>query len=171
MKVNQQVKPIINMESGTVTFEVKGHSPIVLHMDKVHPDNVRRAGFVGMAQVRIVDAAAIGRVDEAGNIIPEAQRTSTKHERMSKLVAHYESGSPEWNVKGEGGFAPSGLIIALCAMQPKRDPAEIREFVKGLSAGEKKALTESESVKAYLPKVGEEAVKAATEKLEEFLTA
>lgn len=171
MKENQSVKPIINMEAGIVTFEVKGHPAIVLHLDKVHPDNIRRAGFVGMAQTRIVDAAAIGRTDDKGNIIPEADRIATKHARMLKLVEHYESGSPEWNVKGEGGFAPSGLIIALCAMQPKRDPAEIREFVKGLSAAEKKALQESEVVKAHLPKVAEEAVVAVTSKLEEFLTA
>lgn len=171
MKENQTVKPIINMEAGTVTFEVKGHSNIVLHMDKVHPDNVRRAGFVGMAQVRIVDAAAIGRTDESGAIIPDAQRTATKHERMLKLVEHYESGSPEWGVKGEGGFAPSGLFVALCAMQPKRDPDEIRAFVKGLSQAEKKALVESETVKAHLPKIAPEAVEAVTSKLEEFLTA
>jgi len=171
VKDNQTVKPIVNMEAGTVTFEVKGHTPIILNMSKVHPDNVRRAGFVGMAQVRIVDAAAVGRADEAGNIIPEAQRTATKHARMLKLVEHYESGSPEWHVKGEGGFAPSGLIMALCAMQPKRDPAEIREFVKGLSASEKKALQESETVKAHMPKIAPEAVEQATAKLEEFLTA
>lgn len=99
MKANQVVSYEINTEDGTITFTVKGHSPLVMDMTKLHSDNINRAAFVGMAQVRIVDAAAVNRADKDGNLLDEAERTRIKYERMKKLVDHYESGSADWNVR------------------------------------------------------------------------
>lgn len=113
MKDNQHVKPVIDVAAGTVTFAVKGHDDLVLHMDKLHPDIVKRAALVGMAQVRIVDAAAVGMTDDEGNIIPEDDRIALKHSRMAALVEHYETGTAEWSRVGTGGGGRSITVEAL----------------------------------------------------------
>lgn len=102
MKANQHVQPVVDVAAGTVTFNVKGYDPIILHADKLHADIMRRAALVGMAQVRIVDAAAVGMADDEGNIIPEADRIALKHKRMAELVSHYETGTAEWSRAGTG---------------------------------------------------------------------
>jgi hypothetical protein len=111
MKENQAVKPVIDLDGQCIIFEVRNKTPLRLDMTKVHEDNVMRAAYVGMAQVRIVDAAAIGVADKAGRIIPVAERDAMKYARMQKLIEHYESGSPEWTTRGQGaGTDSTGLI-------------------------------------------------------------
>ncbi len=95
MKDNQHVRPVIDVEAGTVTFEVRGMDSLVLEWARLHPDVQMRAGLAGMAQVRIVDAAAVGVADDDGNIIPEAERIALKHQRMAALIEHYHSGTAE----------------------------------------------------------------------------
>lgn len=172
MKANQMVKPVINMESGLIEFIVKGHPTLTLDMNKVHPDNQRRASFVGMAQTRIVDRAAVGRADAKGNIIPEATRQALKHERMASLIAHYESGSPDWSVRGEAGFRGGMLFQCLCAMQPERDPEQIRKWLGGLDDATKAKLLSSEKIKPIresIEKARAGDTSEAEEALDEFL--
>jgi len=97
MKANQSVGYKLDTEQGRITFHIKGQGPLVLDMGKVHVDNVTRAAYVGMAQVRIVDAAAIGRADKDGNLLSESTRNQMKYDRMVALVLHYETGSAEWS--------------------------------------------------------------------------
>lgn len=156
MKENQSVKPIINMEAGTVTFEVRGHSPLVLHMDKVHPDNVRRASFVGMAQTRIVDAAAVGLMDAAGRVIPAAERDAMKHANMAELIAHYESGTPEWSRKGTGTSDGGLLFTALCRAYPDQTTEQVREFLAGLDDATKRALPADEAIAPIIAEIKRE---------------
>lgn len=117
MKQNQHVKPVINVDAGTVTFEVKGHETVTLELSRLHPDIIRRAALAGMAQVRIVDAAAIGMEDDDGNIIPEAERVAMKHEAITALIEHYHTGTSEWSRRTSGGGvgARSITIEALAA--------------------------------------------------------
>lgn len=98
LKDGQQIRYEISADSRTVTFYRRGGMR-VFSIDKVHEDNQRRACAVGFAQVRITDAAAIGRADKDGRIIPEAERTEMKWARMMRLVEHYESGTAEWNLR------------------------------------------------------------------------
>ena len=99
MKANQTVGYVIDTDAGTIEFTVKGHKPFTLDMAKVHESNRRYASFVGMAQVRIVDGAAIGRNAKDGSIIPEDERCAMKDARMRTLVAHYETGTADWEIK------------------------------------------------------------------------
>jgi hypothetical protein len=117
MKENQHVQPVVDVEAGTVTFRTRGHPDIVLHAAKLHPDVMRRAALVGMAQVRIVDAAAVGMTDDDGNIIPEAGRIALKHERMAALVEHYETGTAEWSRVGQGGGGRSITVEAIARVR------------------------------------------------------
>jgi hypothetical protein len=115
----------------TVTFHMAdGLAPIVLHMDRLSPEVLRRAACVGMAQVRIIDAAAVPATDADGLIVPRAERLALKRERMSALVAHYETGTTEWNRRraaGEGrGDGGAGLTI-LALMRVYGNTAEQAE--------------------------------------------
>ena len=117
MKENQHVQPVVDVEQGTVTFRVKGHSDIVLDMGKLHPSIVKRAAMVGMAQVRIVDAAAVGVADDDGNILPVADRIAMKHANMAALVDHYQTGTEEWSRVGGGGGGRSITIEAIARVK------------------------------------------------------
>lgn len=128
MKENQHVMPVIADDFSSVTFRVKGHSDIVLDMGKLHPDVVRRAAAVGFAQVRIVDAAAVGMTDDEGNILPEADRIAMKHANMLALVEHYQTGTAEWSRVGGGGGGGRSITI------------EAISRVKGISYDDAKAM-------------------------------
>lgn len=104
LKDNQQVKPVIDMDAGQVQFHVRGFDePLVLEMEKLHPDIIKRAAMVGMAQVRIVDAAAVGVADDDGNIIPAEERIRMKYDNMKALIDHYQTGTDQWGRTGAGG--------------------------------------------------------------------
>lgn len=144
MKENQHVQPIIADDFSTVTFRTRGHPDLVLHMDKLHADIIRRAAAVGFAQVRIVDAAAVGLTDAEGNIIPEATRIAMKHENMAALIEHYETGTAEWSRVGSGGGGKSITIEAIAAikgMEYDQVEAEVADFAAKKYEGDtKKAL-------------------------------
>lgn len=162
MKSNQQVEPIIADDFSSVTFKVEGHPDLVLDMNKLSPEIVRRAACVGMAQVRIVDAAAIGAADKAGNIIPKDERIAKKHAQMAALIAHYESGTTEWSRVKTAGPKGGFLFEALCKLYGHmKAPSEIRAWLDGLSDKEQAALREDDTVKPVI-----EAIKAAVVKPE-----
>lgn len=161
LKENQHVMPQIDLEKGIVTFHVKGHLPIPLHMDRLHPDIIRRAAMVGMAQVRIVDAAAVGMTDKDGNIIPEADRIQMKYENMNELVRHYESGTAEWSRVSEAGPKGGILFKALCNLYAERTPEGIRTWLDARSKKEQAALRADPKVKAEIDRIEAEMGKAA----------
>lgn len=154
MKSNQQVGVVIADDFKTVTFKVIGHADIVLEMDKLSEAVKLRAACVGMAQVRIVDAAAIGMTDKAGAIIPAAERIATKHSRMAELVAHYMTGTVEWSrVKASAGPSGGYLFEALCEMFPAKTPVDIRAYLDGLSDKQQAALREDDTVSPIIAKI------------------
>jgi len=157
MKDNQHVQPVIDLTGNSVTFKVKGHLDIILDMSRLHPDIIRQAAMVGMAQVRIVDAAAVGRADKDGLIIPEAERLAMKHERMAGLVEHYMTGTAEWSRRAAGGASESGLLYrALREAYPAKTEQEIRDFLEGKSTKQKAALVASEALKPFVDKIRSE---------------
>lgn len=117
MKENQSVMPIIADDFSTVTFRTRGQPDIVLHMDRLHPGILKRAACSGMAQVRIVDAAAIPATDKDGNIIPADERQRMKYERMAALVEHYETGTDQWSRVSEGGGGKSLTVEAIARVK------------------------------------------------------
>lgn len=144
MKDNQHVKPIIDIEAGTVTFQIKGMDDLVFNISKVHPNLVKRAALVGFAQVRIVDSAAIPMTRKDGSIIPEAERIATKRENMEELIEHYESGTELWSRVSEGGGGKSITVEAIArvkGMTYEEAEAEVAAFAEKKYEGDtKKAL-------------------------------
>ena len=125
MKDNQQIKPVVSDDMTRVTFEIRGAAPIVLDMTKLHPDIIKRAACVGMAQVRIIDAAAVSRADADGNVRTASEMLTLKRERMEALVAHYMTGTAEWTQKraagGEGRDNSSITLQAMKRVWPDKD--------------------------------------------------
>lgn len=118
MKQNQHVEPVIADDFSTVTFRIAdGGEPLVLEMSRLHPAIVQRAAAVGMAQVRIVDAAAIPMTRKDGSIIPESERLAMKRERMAALIEHYHSGTSEWSRVSEGGGGRSITVEAVARVK------------------------------------------------------
>ena len=119
MKDNQQIKPVVSEDFSKVTFEMRGMPDLILDMTKLHPDIIKRAACVGMAQVRIIDAAAVSRADAEGNVRTAAEMLTLKRERMEALVAHYMTGTSEWGQKraAGGGASKDTSGITLQAMQ------------------------------------------------------
>ena len=119
MKDNQLISPQIADDFTKVTFEVKGMPSLILDMMKLHPDIIKRAACVGMAQVRIIDAAAISRADSDGTVRTPKEMLELKRAKMSELIDHYMTGTSEWNRKraAGGGAAKDVSGITLKAMQ------------------------------------------------------
>lgn len=112
----KQIEPVIDLTARTVTFNIAdGQPPLVFDMGKAHPDMIARAALVGFAQVRIVDAAAVERQDDDGNVRPEAEMLRLKRERMAALIAHIESGTAEWGRKASGNGGGKSLTIEAIA--------------------------------------------------------
>lgn len=144
MKENQSVMPIIADDFSTVTMRVRGKPDIVLDMTKLHPSIIRRAACAGMAQVRIVDAAAVPAADKDGNIIPAEERLTLKHERMAALVAHYMTGTDQWSRVSEGGGGKSITVEAIARVKGwtyEQAEAEVEKMADKNHGGDtKKAL-------------------------------
>ena len=125
MKDNQQIKPVVSEDFSKVTFEMRGMQDLVLDMTKLHPDVLKRAAAVGMAQVRIIDAAAVSRDDGAGGVRSVAEMLELKRERMEALIAHYMTGTAEWTQKrasGTGTKDTSGITLqAMRRVWPDKD--------------------------------------------------
>lgn len=118
MKDNQMISPKISDDFNAVTFEIKGQSPLILDMSKLHQDVVRRAACVGMAQVRIIDAAAVSRADSDGTIRTASEMLELKRSKMAELIDHYMTGTSEWNRKRVGGGVTKDMSgITLQAMK------------------------------------------------------
>ena len=85
-------------------FTVVGYEEQVLDLTKVHPDNRVYAEFHGWGQ-RVPDKAAVPAADKDRNIIPAKERLRMKQEGIAAVIAHYESGSGSWTMRGEGRLA------------------------------------------------------------------
>lgn len=159
MKTNQHVQPIIADDFSTVTFKVKAHDDIILTMSKLHPSIIMKAAAVGMAQVRIVDRAAVPVADEFGKVIPEAERLELKYTRMASLVAHYETGSPEWAPTQTGGGGKSITLEAIAQIKGvdyETAQAYVAEYAKAKFDGDtKKTLAFLREGKAVQEKMAE----------------
>lgn len=90
------------------------HSEIPFDLSRVYQAHHGRATVHGWGQ-RLPDAAAIGLTDDDGNIIPKAERTAMKADKIGKLVDHYESGTQDWSRKGDGTGTRRSLVIEALA--------------------------------------------------------
>lgn len=148
MKSNQQVQPTIAEDFSAVSFEVRTKGTKTLDMAKVSPEVKLRAACVGLAQVRVVDVAAVSRTDKAGRIRTEDEMLTLKWERICEMVDYLETGATAWSrARPTSGATGGYLFEALCEMYAgKQTPEQVRTFLDGLTDKEQAALRDDDTV-------------------------
>lgn len=135
-------------EGDVITFNVKDAGTIALDLSKVSTENASHAMRHGFIQ-RISDAAAMSRNPADGSpASPEAKLVA-----MTRLVEHYESGTPDWSRVREAGPKGGFLFEALCEMYPGKTPEDIRAFLDGLSDKEQAALRDDDQVEPIIKRI------------------
>lgn len=115
-------------------------------------DIMAEAIIHGLKQ-KLVDAAAISRNPETG-------RSATIEDKFAAVKRVYDRLlSGEWNEPREGGGGGSLLFKALCRMQPKKDAADIREWLDKRTDAEKAALRKNPKVAAIIVEIQAESAK------------
>lgn len=154
MKANSVIGVEV-MPDGILRFVVKGAGDLYYDKSKAHPDNRAHAEDHGWIQ-RISDSAALSRNPENG----QAATPAEKLEAMKRLVAHYESGTPEWSRVREAGPKGGFLFEALCRMYAvSKTPEQIRAYLDGLSDKEQAALREDDAVAPVIAEIKREKAK------------
>ncbi len=162
---------VIDEASSSIVFNVRGAAQdggsksITFDMSKVHPNNAAYAALHGFNQ-RLRDAAALSRDPKTGKPPSPADR----FEAIARLVDHYHSGSPDWNLRvaaGERTSGELGMLAAAIAEFKGKDVIEVRDWLKTKSEAERKALAVSAAIKPIMDRMREEA--AAPVDAEEML--
>jgi len=135
LRDNQSVGYAIDPETETITFLVRGFPEWTLDVDKLSNAVQQKALYIGLAQVRIVDGAAVSKTDKNGTIIPEPERLAAKYKAMKRLCEHYETGTENWELErtgGGGGKRVIGLDVILEALSRalKLTPEKIDSTLK-----------------------------------------
>lgn len=155
-KANSVITHSISPANDEIAFAVLGVGVIRMDLTAIHGDIMRHAAIHGMIQ-RISDAAAISRDPETG----KPASAQDKFDAMSRLVAHYESGTSEWSRKPVAGEREKGglLFKALCQMSPSKSPEEIRAWMGTKTKKELALISRTEKVATVIatlrPAIGE----------------
>lgn len=142
MKSNSVITHVVG--DNQITFNVLGIGDMVLNVGKLNSAIIQKAAMHGLVQ-RISDAAAISRNPDTG----APATPQEKFDAMSKLVAHYESGTSEWTrVRAAGEGQSGGLLFrALCIMSAEtKSPDEIKTWMSTKTKAQLAALRATERV-------------------------
>ena len=130
------IKTNINASIGTVTFTAASGDFAIIHLARLHPDNRAYAALHGLKQ-KCGDAAALGM----------GTSDAAKLDAIRGVIAHLESGSADWNMRGGG--ADSAVFEALLAAGLVKDSPESRAKVRALTPAQRTALAMREDVKPH----------------------
>lgn len=156
MKANSIIGTEV-LPGGFIRFVVKGAGDRTLDLNRVHEANKEHAAIHGFIQ-RISDAAAIGRNPDNG----QAASPADKLEAMSRLIEHYESGTPDWSRVREAGPKGGYLFEALCRLYAiSKTPEQIRAYLDGLTDKQQAALREDDTVAPVIAEIKKEKAKDA----------
>ncbi len=104
------MKKVIDAAAQTVTFTFDdGLAPISLAMSDVSPVNATYAMLHGFG-ARIGDNAAISRKQKDGSVIKVTEQM--RREEIAKMVAHYASGTNEWDMGRQTPIDPRAVKLA-----------------------------------------------------------
>lgn len=97
-----------------IQFTFEGCEPLTFDAAKADPFNRARAEMHGWLQ-RLGDAAAIEKSAENGYKVTDAMR----RQAIEPLIAHYQSGNPEWSMR-TSGRAPVRVLNPLVVQLAER---------------------------------------------------
>jgi hypothetical protein len=164
-RANWKIAHKVDMETSTITWQVKDAGELKLDLVKVHADNRERAMMHGFVQ-RISDAAAMARDAKTG----ASATPQEKFEAMRRLVEHYVSGAESWSPARSEGVrvvkVDQGrelLKMALGLWQPEKPQETIGQFVDGLKKEQVTALLISGQLKESVELAREELGKQEAE--------
>jgi hypothetical protein len=152
MQTKPKSNSIITHErtAGGVAFKFRGVIVGELLMAGIHADNREQAMYHGFIQ-RIGDGGAVERQDkQTGMIRTDAEMDSIKRARIEALIAHYNSGTPDWNLVRSntgGGVDTSGLTIEAISRVYGWSVADTERKVDTLA--EKKGIERKEMLRTY----------------------
>jgi hypothetical protein len=159
-KSNSAIVTTVDAE-GRLVFEVIGAGVLKFDPKKAAGECRAKAERHGWFQ-RISDAAAMSRTDDEGNIIPRSDIAKAKLAAMTKVAAHYETGTTEWSRVAEGGPRGGILFRALSRMYADKTADQVHAFIAGLSKKQQAALRASPKVAAVIRDMESETVKDST---------
>lgn len=138
------------VDGSMIVFNVLGIGRLAFETSRASTENQNQARVHGFIQ-RISDAAAISRDPETG----QPASAQDKFDAMSRLVAHYESGTSEWSRKPVAGERERGglLFKALCKMSPTKTPEEIRSWMDGKTKAQLSAIRTSAKVASVIESI------------------
>lgn len=111
-------------------FPRDGLADLTFDPDKASAQNRSRAMFHGWEQ-RIRDAGALMRDKETG----ASATAEEKRAAMQRMIAHYESGGDEWNLRAAGPRADDpGLLLAAIMRVSGRDAAGVEALLANTEA-------------------------------------
>ncbi|CAM5998773.1 unnamed protein product [Sphagnum balticum] len=146
-KVEGKLLEITVLGSGTILFDAYQASR----------ENRDRAEMHGWTQ-RLCDVAARSRDPKTG--LPVSPQV--KYEAILELADWYMLGGTEWKRVGTGergaGVAGNLLLAALQEAYPDRPLEKLKAFLKGKSAGDKLALSQSKQLKPIIERLTAEMV-------------
>ena len=136
------IKSTVDMDAGTITFDVAGAGEAVLRVERLSSDLFQHAAYHGLKQ-RIGDAAALSRDTATGAPASPADKLA----EMQRVIAHLESGTSEWSMKPAGGGGGESLTLRAVAQHKGLSIESARERVQAyadakLGGDFKKALAQ-----------------------------
>jgi len=136
----------IDEEKGTLTWTFpEGLDPIVFDTNAVHYDVRAYAVLHGLKQ-RGSDVMAIARDAATG----QSASFADKRAALARIVEHYAGGAADWNLRASGERESGGVLLAaLRFAYPDRTDEALREFVKKLTPGQKRAVMAHDKVKPH----------------------
>jgi len=112
------------IDGNKIVFTFTGLEPIVFNANLAHDDTRAHAMMHGFA-ARIGDNAAIQKTELNNYTVTEQMR----RDAVSELVHHYESNSPNWNVRAAGAAPKQNPVIAAIAAKRNITYAEAEKFL------------------------------------------
>lgn len=138
------------VEGSTITFTVADAGELTLDMGKLAKEILIRATIHGLVQ-RVSDGAALSRDAKTGKPASPADKLAA----MTAIVEHYESGTNQWRMtgNGQGGSRGSLLLEALMELTPDATREELVTKMKDWTAAQKKAVGLNPKVKVILDRL------------------
>lgn len=120
------VKKAYDVLTGIATFTFDGLEPLRFAVEKMSPENEQAMLGHGVL-ARLGDMAAIPRKAKDGSVV-----TVTEAMRRAEIeagIAHYESGTTAWEMKGAQRAAPQNPTILAIAAKRGGTYAEAEAFL------------------------------------------
>lgn len=158
IKSNSTVSVTVAEDRQSIQFTALGSGSVTLHIAKVSVKNREHAALHGFIQ-KVRDGAAIARSAVDGKSATPTEKLNA----MRAIVEHLELGTDDWSSRtragGRIGADESYLSIAMQELYPEKSADEVRAFVVGKTAEERKALLMVPKIKAIVDRIKGDAVK------------